>query len=159
MGSSLANWPVRGVVGRPRVDAVPDGPMPLPQPGLKALTAKQRQVALLLLEGYQPFQIARLLEISRSAVKKRLEPIYDSFGVHNAMQFVCQYFNERSRLHYQQQHRRAARDYQKRHQRKGLCERCSNPLRKSKQFCDMCLKNRNAQVRMRTYHSSLEALP
>jgi DNA-binding NarL/FixJ family response regulator len=67
--------------------------MPVPRPGLERLTPRQRQVALLMLEGYTVKQIARLLEISFSGVCKRTFYIYEKFGVHNPQQFVCHYFN------------------------------------------------------------------
>ena len=113
----LVDWPVRGVPGRSRVGGVPNGPMPKSRPGLEALTPKQKQVALLMLEGYWQTQIAQMLEISPSAATKRVSPIYDKFGVHSSMQFVCHYFDTIWRPYHEGKHQRDVS--RARHARRG----------------------------------------
>lgn len=69
------------LVGHPRLHIAP-GPRGAATPGADLLTTRQREVAVLLVEGLTTPQIAQRLGCSRPTVRSHVEQIYARLGVH-----------------------------------------------------------------------------
>ena len=73
----------------PLFEPVPASPSPVPDDLLASLTARERDVAELIVEGFTNDQVALRLCISRSTVKTHLQNIYAKAGVPNRTALVA----------------------------------------------------------------------
>lgn len=62
-----------------------------PSPSFGDLSAREREVMRLLLDGGRPAAIARLLSISPHTVRNHVKAIFRKLGVHSQMDLICRF--------------------------------------------------------------------